>query len=179
MGDPFSQSWQHMDIWAHRARACAERHFVGPDVFHVEDSDVWENLSFCPRHVLVNNLQPADGPSVRAKVCSDLRAGSAEVTAEIASSQVHVLELQVMKTTPQHVSDFVWRPECTSHKEQNDGAADAEPSDGVVDAHWWWARRRASCSSTSLIHPPLPARARGADSCSGSVPSLPPFWRQV
>ena len=57
-----------------------------PDVFHVEDSDVWENLSFCPRHVLVNNLQPADGPSVRAKVCSDLRAGSAEVTAKIASS---------------------------------------------------------------------------------------------
>ena len=56
------------------------------DVFHVEDSDVWENLSFCPRHVLVNNLQPADGPSVRAKVCSDLRAGSAEVTAKIASS---------------------------------------------------------------------------------------------
>ena len=40
------------------------------------------------RHVLVKDLQPADGPSVRAKVCSDLRAGSAEVTAEIASSDV-------------------------------------------------------------------------------------------
>ena len=51
--------------------------------------------------MLVKDLQPADGPSVRGKICSDLRAGSAEpeVTAEIASSQVHVLELQVMKTT--------------------------------------------------------------------------------
>ena len=55
--------------------------------------------AFFPRDVLVKDLQPADGPSVRGKICSDLRAGSAEVTAEIASSQVHVLELQVMKTT--------------------------------------------------------------------------------
>ena len=49
--------------------------------------------------MLVNDLQPADGPSVRAKVCSDLRAGSAEVTAKIASSQQHALEQQVQQTT--------------------------------------------------------------------------------
>eukprot|EP00966_Prymnesium_polylepis_P054563 1261170-Prymnesium_polylepis.1 len=48
-----------------------------------------------PRHVLVKDLHVAAcGRSVRQwkDMHSDLRAGSAGVTAEIASSQVHVLE---------------------------------------------------------------------------------------
>eukprot|EP00966_Prymnesium_polylepis_P199443 4621681-Prymnesium_polylepis.2 len=49
------------------------------DVVHVWVDHVSLNLSFCSRHVLVKDLQPADGPTVRGKICSDLRAGSAEV----------------------------------------------------------------------------------------------------
>ena len=59
-----------------------------------------ENLSFVLRTLHVSWRKVRYGSARPCACCSDLRAGSAEVsTAEIASSQVHVLELQVMKTT--------------------------------------------------------------------------------
>ena len=58
-----------------------------------------ENLSFFLRTLHFSWPKVCYGSARPCACCSDLRAGSAEVTAEIASSQVHVLELQVMKTT--------------------------------------------------------------------------------
>ena len=98
--------------------------------------------------MLGNNLQPADGPSVRAKVCSDLRAGSAEVTAEIARRhRCTVLELQVYENNTSRASFGV------SSAQGADGAADAEPSDGGVlsGGECVGADKRVN-----LLEPPLP-----------------------